>query len=146
MDQTTRLDELLLAWQEQADRGNPTPVEELCRDCPDLIPELRRRIAEIDQFTRTADPTHSRTPLSRTQVAPFDAAATMAISSGATVPTRQGIPGYEILGELGRGGMGVVYKARQIGLKRVVALKMVLAGGHARPEQLARFRAEAEAV
>src|SRR5262249_30083093 len=55
-------------------------------------------------------------------------------------------PGYQILGELGRGAMGVVYKAYQIDLKRIVALKMILAGEYSGPEQIARFRTEAQAI
>src|SRR3954452_969558 len=56
------------------------------------------------------------------------------------------VAGYQLLGLLGRGGMGVVYKARQLGLDRTVALKMIVTGFEAGPKDLARFRAEAAAL
>jgi serine/threonine protein kinase/Tfp pilus assembly protein PilF len=67
-------------------------------------------------------------------------AGTVIIGPG-TLPT---VAGYQILGELGRGNMGVVYQARQIGLNRLVALKMIRAGARAGPDELRRFMAEAQ--
>src|SRR5215831_15006669 len=56
------------------------------------------------------------------------------------------LPGYHVVGELGKGGMGIVYEAVQLGLHRRVAIKMIRAGAGATPELLARFHVEAEAL
>ena len=65
--------------------------------------------------------------------------------AGAAPAPKTGPQGYEILGELGRGGMGIVYKARHLRLNRLVALKMIR-GALADEIQIARFKIEAEAV
>jgi predicted Ser/Thr protein kinase len=84
-------------------------------------------------------PTEPLSPASEATVAPEMASFDPGLS-------RVNVPGFEVLGELGRGGMGVVYRARQTALKRLVALKMILSGVHAGPQELARFRSEAQAV
>jgi WD40 repeat protein len=66
-------------------------------------------------------------------------------SAGPTLP-QANLPGFEVLEVLGRGGMGIVWKARQVALDRLVALKMMIAGDAADEGEIARFRSEAEAV
>jgi tetratricopeptide (TPR) repeat protein/tRNA A-37 threonylcarbamoyl transferase component Bud32 len=85
-------------------------------------------------------------PATATLTVPERAMAPQAQLPGPGGPISGAVPGYEILEKLGQGGMGVVFKARQTKLNRVVALKMILGSHHANAQQLARFQVEAEAL
>jgi hypothetical protein len=103
-----------------------------CPGCATLVP-IPAATAEAKQTVAT--PAKS--------IAPASADPTASAAGENNLVT---VPGYEVVRELGRGGMGVIYLALQQEPRRFVALKMILAGEHAGPEQLARFRTEAEAA
>jgi serine/threonine-protein kinase len=111
--------------------------EEVCRDHPELLTEVRRRWQEFRLIDAQVG---ALLPEQGTSL------GTLAREFGPHTPGLPQVPGYVLEAVLGRGGMGVVYKARHLRLGRAVALKMLLAGAYAGPHELARFQREAEAV
>ncbi|HEV3345318.1 MAG TPA: tetratricopeptide repeat protein [Pirellulales bacterium] len=110
--------------------------EEACRSCPELLPEVRRRwrqMCGVDADVQALFPTP---PDHDEETPPPWQDATL-------LPQ---IPGYTPEFLLGRGGMGVVFRARHLRLNRTIALKMMLAGAYAGPRERERFLREAEAV
>src|SRR5262245_32005761 len=106
--------------------------EEVCTDCPELLPEVRARwqhLGPIDAEFGALFPEPGKSP-----------------DAGATPAGLPQVPGHDVQGLLGQGGMGVVYKAWHQRLHRNVAVKMLLAGPFARPQELERFLREAETV
>jgi len=135
MDRDSRLAELIdrLALQQQI--GQPADVESLAQAHPALAAELRELWA-VAQFAHLAQ-SH--------RTGSFHPASPREAESPPTLPARA-FGDFELIEELGRGGMGVVYKARQKSLDRLVALKMVREAHLATEEDRARFRAEALAA
>src|SRR5215831_3755719 len=131
----TRVQELL---DEISDSGR-TP-EEVCAACPELLPEVRRRWR---QMCAVKADLHALFPTPGTDPDATGGYTPVPRHTCAELPQ---IPGYEVEALLGRGGMGLVYKARHLRLNRFVALKMLIAGAYAGPRERARFQREAEAV
>jgi len=127
-------DKRILALVEEALYSELMP-EEVCADSPELLADVRAGLDEcrqVDLMFQNVFPSASAQRILSPQSQP-----------GAPLPE---IPGYEMLGVLGRGGHGIVYRVRHLKLKRLAALKMLLTGEFASSAELARFMREAEAI
>jgi serine/threonine-protein kinase len=141
-----QVNRILADYLEAQRLGTPPNREELLGQHPDLADELRSFFADQDRFGRLAE-----------RIGP-PAAPVQALAQAPTLPpgesaapsqvlgTVRYFGDYELLEEIARGGMGVVYRAKQVSLNRVVALKMILAGQFASPDDVRRFRTEAESA
>jgi serine/threonine-protein kinase len=133
-----RLNAILAAYVDASAAGQARDRAALLARHPDLAAELAAFFAEDDRVRRLAEP------------APAADTATFAPGQPApptsSLATLRYFGDYELLEEIARGGMGVVYKARQVSLNRPVAVKMILAGQLASATEVRRFYSEAEAA
>jgi WD40 repeat protein/HEAT repeat protein len=136
-----QVDEVIAGYLEAQARGEKPNREELLARHPDLADELRSFFKDHDHVRRLAQPEQPVRPAETSTLASGEAQ-----SAPGLLGTVRYFGDYELLEEIARGGMGVVYRARQVSLNRVVALKMILAGQLASAEDVKRFHSEAEAA
>jgi WD40 repeat protein/serine/threonine protein kinase len=139
-----QLDEVLAAYLEGVEAGWAVPDLARLQACyPHLADDLARFFADQQRVERAARPLRPD-PLPQVAASP----GTISDRTVTTPPDSSwpDITGYEILEELSRGGMGVVYRARHLASQRTVALKMIVSGAISSPQDRERFRAEVQAV
>jgi WD40 repeat protein len=135
-----RLERLLADYLHAVEAGQAPARDELLRQNPDLATELDAFFRNRDAMLRLAEPIRRQAAAQ-----PETLGASETAQPGVGTKVRY-IGDYELLEEIARGGMGVVYRARQLTLQRIVALKMILAGQFASEADVQRFRAEAKAA
>src|SRR5437667_2789158 len=135
-----RLERVLADYLHADEAGQPADREALLRQHPDLAADLGSFFRNRDAMQRIAEPIKQQAPALPETIGRPEAAS---VGVGAML---RYFGDYELLAEIARGGMGVVYRASQRSLKRVVALKMVRTWPLASSADLERFRIEAETV
>ena len=142
-----RLHAILADYLQAAESGQPPDRQQLLSAHPEVADDLRTFFADHDRMHRAAEPfrTATETP-ARHHVGTETLVPTEPFPVSVSLDPGHSFGDYELLEEIARGGMGVVFKARQKSLNRVVALKMVLSGQLAGETELRRFKAEAEAA
>ena len=146
-----RLQDVLVTYLEAVEIGNAPNQQEFVERHPEFADELAEFFAGRQQVDELAAPIQeAMQPGDSDQAIAFGdptVGTEKDTGDGAAVETRVRYFGdYELLEQIARGGMGVVYKAQQVSLKRIVALKMILAGQLASVEDVQRFHTEAEAA
>jgi WD40 repeat protein/serine/threonine protein kinase len=140
----SRVNAVLAEYLRAVDAGQPPSRQVLVARHPDLAEELQAFFADHDELGRLAAP--AAAAQAQEPAAISTNAATLKPGDTAEVSGShvRYFGDYELLKEIARGGMGVVFKARQVSLNRIVALKMILAGQLASAADVRRFRQEAE--
>ncbi len=149
-DHGKQLSQIIADYLQAVEAGQEPDRDKLLADHPEVAEELREFLSTHDQMHEAAGPPSPPQEDATIPPRPSLEDQTLApdtTSGNATLGTKVRYFGdYELLDEIARGGMGVVYKARQTSLNRIVALKMILAGQLAGEEDVQRFHAEAEAA
>src|SRR5689334_11317555 len=139
-----RLSAVLVLCLEAVDRGEIVDRRELLARYPEFAAEVGRFLEDQERVDRCAAPLRAVARAAQSAGTPLPGLALPPDLTGDAPPRPFG--GYELLEEIGRGGMGVVYRARQKVPGRLVALKVIRVGWLASPAEVQRFRAEAEAA